>query len=367
MSKTVVQLNFSGAWGGLEMSSFKIARHFHNRGFTSIVVTSAASPLGKATREAGIQTLELPGGHHFSPKTSLLLRKFLRKNSVDVIMVHQLRNLWILQPALWGLSNIRVIGFARMFLNGISKNDLLHRHLYSRLEKMVALSHLQKEALLPCLPVPIEKYVVIPNGVDGDRFNPKHRSEAVRTHEFKAGVRDKVVGVIGRLDQQKGQCEFVEAAAILLREFPGTRFVLVGSESVGETGFERRLKDLVASKGIGESVHFLGHRTDTPVLAASFDVSVLPSYEENFGNVVLEAMASGQAIVATNTGGTPEQIRDGEWGLLVPPRDSGALAKAIGRYLRDEKMACAHARRALEVAGTLFPVAKIMSQIESLV
>lgn len=366
MTKGVAQLNLSGAWGGLEMSTLKIARHFQQRGLRSFVVTGFGTPLAQAAQEAGITTLELDGGDHFSPRVSWQLRRFLKAQQIEMVMVHQLRNLWILRPALWGLPQIRVVGFARMFLKGIRKTDWLHRHLYLRLEKMVTLSALQKQALLPCLPVPADRYTVIPNGVDCERFHPRHRSGDIRRRDFKVLGEEKVIGVIGRLDQQKGQMEFIEAAAKILPKHPSTRFVVVGTESVGEPGFAQRLKARVQELGIASQVEFLGHRTDTPALAASFDIFVLASYEENFGNVVLEAMASGQAIIATNSGGTPEQIQDGEWGLLVPPRSAEALALAMDKYLVDTDLAKAHAQRAREIAETQFPVAKIMTEIEQL-
>ncbi|MGE0761998.1 MAG: glycosyltransferase family 4 protein [Bdellovibrionales bacterium] len=366
MSISVAQMNLSGAWGGMEMSTLKIAQHFQRRDFKSFVITSVASPLAKEAAKAGLHVIEIAGEGHFAPKASWRLRQQLRAQGISVVMVHQLRNLWILRPALWGMPDVRVIGFARMFLKDIKKTDFLHRHLYLRIEKMVTLSQVQCQAIEPCLPLPHDRYVVIPNGVDTERFHPRHRNEEMRLSEFGATGREAVIGVIGRLDPQKGQMEFINAAALVLKKYPRTRFVVVGEETVGEPGYAERLRQKARDLGIAERVLFLGHRTDTPKVMASLDVFVMPSYEEAFGNVVLEAMASGVPVIATKAGGPLDIVRD-DWGQLVAPREFKPLAEAIMRYLDDESWAKEQGENGRAEAERRYPLPIVMGQIESLI
>lgn len=251
---TVVQLNLSGAWGGMEMSTLKVANYLKGRGHRSLVITSRHAPLVKEAQALGVEVLEIDGEGHFSPRASWQLRKILKSYQVDIVMVHQLRNLWILRPALWGLKQIRVFGFARMFLKNIRKTGWIYQYLYGRIEKMIALNHSQMKSLLPCLPVPESRYVIVPNGVDLERFHPQHRDEAFRRKEFGAEEGTRVIGVVGRLDPQKGQLEFIEAAADLVREFNNVRFIVVGEETTGEPGYAQKLRKRAAELGLNHVV-----------------------------------------------------------------------------------------------------------------
>jgi glycosyltransferase involved in cell wall biosynthesis len=133
--------------------------------------------------------------------------------------------------------------------------------------------------------------------------------------------------------------DLLEAAALV----PHAIFVLAGD------GPERpALEAQARSLGIEGRVRFLGHRTDIPQLLAVSDLFVLPSLYEGLPLSVLEAMAAGKPVIATQIGGTSEVVTDGETGLLVKPRDSNALAAAIQRLLTDQDLANRLARSALD-------------------
>jgi glycosyltransferase involved in cell wall biosynthesis len=110
---------------------------------------------------------------------------------------------------------------------------------------------------------------------------------------------------------------------------------------VGDPLFEEdrwradHLRRRIKEAGLEDRLGLLGFRSDVPAVMRGLDVMVLASDAEPCGRVLLEAMASGTAIVATNTGGTPELVRDGTEGLLVPPRDPAALAGAVRRLVQD--------------------------------
>jgi glycosyltransferase involved in cell wall biosynthesis len=110
-------------------------------------------------------------------------------------------------------------------------------------------------------------------------------------------------------------------------------FLIVG-DSVSQA-YRDGLEAYAAALGLGQRVVFTGFRRDVPALLSAVSVSVLPSLSEGLSNVVLEAMAAGVPVVATSVGGTPEIVDDGVTGLLVPPRDAGALADAISSLLTD--------------------------------
>ncbi len=169
-----------------------------------------------------------------------------------------------------------------------------------------------------------EKFAVIHSGVDLHDFlnvfiDPADVKE-------KLGIpRDSfVVGTVGRLTPVKGQKYLMEAAAKIVQREPRAMFVFLGD---GEllAGFT----EMASVPGIKDHLKFLGWRPDVADVMSAFDVFVLPSLNEGMGKVLVEAMAMGKPIIASNVGGIQDLVTHGENGLLVPPADGDALADAI--------------------------------------
>jgi len=149
-------------------------------------------------------------------------------------------------------------------------------------------------------------------------------------------VIDPVVAVVGRIAEWKGQHVFIKAAEEVLKQHPNAQFWIVGAPLFGEHDYEKSLHHLVNSLGLQDSIHFLGFRTDISDILSKVTVMVHSStLGEPFGRVVVEGMAAGKPVVATNGGALPEIIMDGLNGKLVPMNDSGAMAEAISFLLSD--------------------------------
>jgi glycosyltransferase involved in cell wall biosynthesis len=147
----------------------------------------------------------------------------------------------------------------------------------------------------------------------------------------------QLVGEIARLCDVKGQRELVEAFARLPR--PEAFLVLVGRDLEQDGRFEDALRRRAEELGVADRVIFAGYRSDPHAVLESLDVLALPSSSEGLPLVVLEALAHAKPVVVTPVGGTPELVRDGETGLLVPPCDAAALAAALDRVLGDPALA----------------------------
>jgi glycosyltransferase involved in cell wall biosynthesis len=198
-----------------------------------------------------------------------------------------------------------------------------------RAERVVAVCAAMGERVVS-LGVPRERVVAQLNGVDGEEFAPRDRAEArARVGIDHAGP---IVVFVGNVKIDKGAEVLVDATAQLVRRH-GRGDVLVCVVGSGE--HEARVAARVRELGLGDHVRLCGRQPHALVpwwLAAS-DVLCLPSFMEGCPNVVLEALAMGRAVVATRVGGIPEIVRDGETGLLVPPRDPEALADALAQAL----------------------------------
>ena len=152
---------------------------------------------------------------------------------------------------------------------------------------------------------------------------------------------NRVIGFIGRLVREKGVVELFEAMARVAAQYPEARLLVVGDtlKSDRDTQTVARLNRIITRERLGDVVRFTGFRDDTPDLLAIVDVLVLPSHREGMPRTILEAMAAGKPVVATNIRGCREEVVDEVTGLLVAVCDSDALAEAILRILSDEALA----------------------------
>ena len=174
---------------------------------------------------------------------------------------------------------------------------------------------------------------VVHSPVDLDRFHPRPNGRV-------RGGRDPVLGVVGQLTPWKGQDDAIRVAALLRDEHPEITLLVVGSAKFvsretryDNTTYVTQLHRLVESEGLTDNVRFLGEREDVQELLLKLDVLLVPSWEEPFGRVVVEALASGVPVAATSVGGPAEIFTHGVEGLLLPPRRPELWAEEIGRLL----------------------------------
>jgi len=172
---------------------------------------------------------------------------------------------------------------------------------------------------------------VIHDGLDITRFSNDSTDNQDRT---------PVVGLLGRISPWKGQDVFVRAAAMVLKDLPHVQFRIIGKVMFGEEEFEKKLHALIDELGVGGQVRCLGFRSDVMTVLSELTLLVHASTSgEPFGQVIVEGMAAGLPVVATNGGGVPEIVVEGETGLLVPMGDAPAMADAIRRMLTQPTLA----------------------------
>jgi glycosyltransferase involved in cell wall biosynthesis len=142
------------------------------------------------------------------------------------------------------------------------------------------------------------------------------------------------VGLVGRISPWKGQHIFIEAIARVRDRFPQARFQIIGAALFGEEAYGEQLRRRATELGLDDCLEFTGFRTDVPALMRRLTVLVHAStIGEPFGQVVIEGMVAGRAVIATNGGGVPEIVQDDITGLLVPMGDIDAMAAAMIRLL----------------------------------
>jgi len=199
-------------------------------------------------------------------------------------------------------------------------------------DRLIMLTGQEKADHLRYRIAPPDKFVVIHSGVCLEPFLQITAADSRPDSDPAFPPDSFVIGTIGRLTAIKGQRYLLEAAAGLLREIPELICIIVG-----EGELRRELAARAASLGMGERAFFPGWRRDVPSYMAALDLFVMPSLNEGMGRVVVEAMAAGRAVIASDVGGLRDLVVHGENGLLVPPGNAAALAAAIRTLYRDPK------------------------------
>ncbi len=191
-------------------------------------------------------------------------------------------------------------------------------------EKIITLTEQEKKDHLRFSIAPERKFTVIHSGVDLSKFSGA-TVDAFKMRK-KLGIPEEafVVGTVGRLTLVKGHRYLLEAAAKVVPERQNTVFAFLGD---GELLTE--LTEMASSLGIKDHVKFLGWRPDVADVMATFDIFVLPSLNEGMGKVLVEAMAMGKPIIASNVGGIPDLVKHGENGILTEPGNVSVIAECI--------------------------------------
>ena len=204
-----------------------------------------------------------------------------------------------------------------------------------------------------------EKMVVIPSGVDTDRFRPLEGDE----YKSRLGLKPDrpVVGIVTRMRVRKGVEEFLDALIHVRRDCPGVQAVIVG-----EVELDADLSARAEAGGLSPDLHLLGRRSDMPEVLQAFDLFVLSSHDEGMSNAILEAMAMEKAVVATDVGGTAEAVVDGVSGRLVAPKDWRPLAAAIRDLLTDPAGMLEMGKRGRKIVVDRLSARSMVRQMEAL-
>lgn len=173
---------------------------------------------------------------------------------------------------------------------------------------------------------------IIYEGIDIDRFNTALFSMNDRNELrslFNIRHDEIVIGCVGNVNPVKGYTYLIESANILKRKKVNIKFLIIGIIPISQNSYFSRLKDLIQSFKLDDCIIFIGERRDIPQILNMIDIFVLPSLSEGTPLAILEAMAMGKPVIATDVGGVSEQVLNGITGIIIPPRNSEAIADSI--------------------------------------
>ena len=358
----VVEVLATGSNGGAQEHLHSLVTRIDTSRYdVSVVALSTGSAVRKLVR-TGVPVLVID-----DPDDTIAvgaLAAHLAEVRADVVHAHMYRAETVATRAVIALGEV---GQRRPYLVATihssrirSLEDQRHlRELTPYMNRLIAVSRAIEHKLVDeeRTSVPVS---LVYNGVDLQRYD---NQEACCTLHEEYGMEpgSQIVGVVARLEPEKGHPTLLQAWPLVLRVVPDAYLLIVGEGSRRDT-LEAEARQL----RIAHRVVFTGRRDDVPAVTAALDVAVLPSYREAQGMVILEAMALSRPVVASNVGGIPEMIEDGVTGLLVPPHDPGALAAAIVRLLTSHPLADTLGRAGHDMVHDRFCIELMVESIESI-
>lgn len=234
--------------------------------------------------------------------------------------------------------------------------------MLSFIDKIIAVSITHKNYLHQKEYIDKDKIEVIYNGVDVSSYSPKEKDfQLIRRIGLDPYA--PILGIIAGLEPSKGVDIFLYAAQQILKNHPKAQFLIAGDGTLRKT-----LEELAHVLNISGKVKFLGYRADIYNLMPLLDIYISPSLPagDNFSVVVLEAMACGIPVIATDVGSRKEQVFDGETGFLIDPYDSAIIAEKVDLLLKDKELSLQMGRRGREEVAKNFTYDKMIRETQDL-
>ena len=317
----IVHLDAHIPWRGGEQQVLYLSEFLHTRGHDSVVICPPRSALYQRVQASGLPTEALHMRHEFDLVAAWQLGRYLRRQRIEILHMHTPRAHTIGILACKLAPNVRLVVSRRVDFAPIRNWLSRWKYLYPGVQYL-AVSEAVRQVLIAS-GVPARLVQTVHSGIDLRRFVAVQAAPLM----FPAGTR--IIGTVGHLAGHKGHRYLLEATAILARQEPQLGVVIAGDGTM-----RAQLEAQAAALGITAHICFTGFRHDILALMQNFEIFVFPSYLEGLGTAVLDAMALGKPVVATQAGGIPEVVQHGVTGLLVPPRDPHALADALGYLLQ---------------------------------
>lgn len=367
----IVHVVYSFHTGGLENGIVNLVNRLPVTRFRHAIValTNCSREFCQRIVHDDVQFIEMnkPPGHALAIYPALY--RLFKELKPAVVHTRNLAALEAVVPAMAAGVSVRIHGEHGWDVSdprGESRKYRIMRRLYRPfVNHYVALSAHLESYLLDAVGIPRTRLSRICNGVDTARFHPaENKRELLSGSPFNES-RLQVVGTVGRLQTIKGQINLVHAFAQLLERMPH-KAKLLRLMIAGDGPLRGQIQAELVRLGIEDKVWLAGDRNDIAQVMRAMDVFVLPSLAEGISNTILEAMASGLPVVATDIGGNSELVDPGRTGLLVAAADPTALSTAIGRYVEHPELMREHGCAARSRAENEFSIVRMVQQYEAL-
>lgn len=362
--------------GGAELHLSSVAAELVSRGWNvSIYSLAGDGPLARSLLNKGVNVICPPIQRDGRPAPMIvrLIRFSIVFGHLFTILARRRPTIvhcflpiaYLTTAPLAILAGVKIRLMSRRSLNYYQRNHRWLRILERRLHRhMTAILGNSRRVVADLLRegVAANSLGLIYNGVDLDRTSLKVARSQTRA-ALGLSADTLVLIVVANLIPYKGHLDLINALAAAEPALRGKWHLLIVGRDDGEGS---AIESLAAKHCINHHIRLLGSRGDVPDLVAASDLGILPSHEEGFSNALIEQMGAGLCMIATDVGGNPEAIVDGKSGLIVPPRDPGALSQAIIRMANDAALRSRYGSAAQTRVESNFTFAACVDKYESL-
>lgn len=354
----------SFALGGTELNAVRTAERLDRSRFElSVVCLRSEGPLKDRMQAAGVPIFPFPIPRLYGAAALLQgwrLLRFLRQSRTDIFHAHDIYSNIFGVP--WArAAGVRVIASRRWWMEANRRSQIIANRHTLRLAHRVLGNSPGIGALLGSREgVAADRIVIVPNFLDEAAFDPPS-AEARSDLLAELGISHdrRIIGMVANLLPVKDHDSLLRAVALLRPRWPDLALILVG-EGVCRDPLTRLARELK----VDDLVRFAGRRPHHPNLHHLFDISILSSRSEGLSNSILEAMAAGNPVIATDVGATSDAVSDGETGILVPSGEPEQLAAALERLLADPRLAGRMGTAGRERARSRFSADAAISALE---
>jgi glycosyltransferase involved in cell wall biosynthesis len=361
----ILQISSAQSLGGGERHLADLANALVERGHEVLVALRSHSALNDELRKVSKENITtLPLRNSLDVNSARALAKLVRENDVQIIHAHMARDYPLAAYAARRNPAARLI-LTRHVLFPLNR---LHRLTFSGASRIIAVSQAVASQLRADKVAAAEKISVVLNGIDTRRF--ARTREQFNRQEFleswKLPESGWLVGTVGELTPLKGHQDFLRAAAQISEQIAGCNFIIAGIDHSPDGRNETQIELLIDKLNLRAQVRRVKWLDDLAQLYCALDVFVSASHTESFGLAIVEAMASRTALVATETEGAREIVRDGETGLLTQINNPNELAVAIQSLLNDEAARLRIAAAAQKDVAERFSVERMVDETEKI-
>jgi glycosyltransferase involved in cell wall biosynthesis len=356
-------------FGGGKQAFYNLIRRLDRRRFNPLVATTPTGRYAEMLRAEEIKLFPLSVHNRFDLRTPYHLARIVRENAVTILHSHGggRADFFIYLASKLVNIPVKITTVANLVERWFDVHPIqlsVYKKIQRKAEKafdhFICVSDYLAGHLMRQHGLDRTKINTIYNGVDLNYFDEVPNYPNVK-NEFLQRGEQILIGAVGRLVPEKGLKYLLAAIPNVLKRFSEARLLLVGDGPL-RTDLERIVTDL----DLTGKVTFVGFRSDMREILSALDILVLPSLLEGFPMIILEAMAMATPIVASDIPGIREQLIDGKSGILVPTKDSNALASAIIRMLEDKQAARRIGLEARKTVDEKFSIEKMVAETESL-
>jgi glycosyltransferase involved in cell wall biosynthesis len=346
--------SFSRMIGGGQWSLYYLIKHLQKNTFHPIVLCPAEGELAKRMKGVGAEVVFFDVGRirYLDP---LVIKKFaslIKERRIAIIHTDSTTETFYAGIA------ARMMRIPLVWHIRVSEEEwVVDRILANLSTKLILVANAINQRFVWLKDH--KKMVVIYNGIDLEEFDHFSATSSIRK-EFNITRDTVLIGCIGRIEKRKGPEYLISA----MREIDSTKLILIGT---GEKEYIRKVKMLCDEFGISDRVMFSGSRDDIPSVLNEIDILVFPSISgEGFPRVILEAMAAGKPVVATDNAGNPEAVEDGLTGYIIPAGNISALAAKLNELVANKKKRMAMGQAGRKRVEEFFTVQHYVQSIQEL-